>query len=68
MKDNSVYEVERDDYVGFLAQLNKEKMDVEQHFESTMVIMKIVSKATGTHLCTRIIPEDGDEHYFIFNI
>ena len=68
MKDNSVYEVERDDYVGFLAQLNKEKMDVEQHFESTMVIMKIVSKATGTHLCTRIIPEDGDEHYFIFNM
>ena len=66
--DNSIYEVERDEYAGFIGQLNKEMMDVEQYYEKDCSIMKIKSKATGTHLCTRIIPEDGEEHYFIFNM
>ena len=66
--DNSIYEVERDEYVGFIGQLNKQMCDVEQFYEEDMTIMKIKSKATGTHFCTRIIPEDGEEHYFIFNM
>ena len=66
--DNSIYEVERDEYVGFIGQLNKQMCDVEQFYEEDMTIMKIKSKATGTHFCTRIIPESGEEHYFIFNM
>lgn len=66
--DNSIYEVDRDDYVGFIGQLNKEKCDVEKFYESDVIILKIKSKATGTHFCTRIIPEEGDEHYYIFNM
>lgn len=66
--NNSIYEVERDEYVGFIGQLNKEMCDVEQFYEDNMTIMKIKSKATGTHFCTRIIPSDGEEHYFIFNM
>ena len=65
--DNSIYEVERDEYVGFIGQLNKEMMDVEQYYQDHMTFMKIKSKNTGTHLCTRIITED-DEHYYIFNM
>ena len=66
--DNSIYEVERDEYAGFIGQLNKEMMDVEQYYENNMTIMKIKSKNTGIHLCTRIIPDEGMEHYFIFNM
>lgn len=66
--DNSIYEVERDDYVGFIGQLNKQMMDVEQFYEEDLTIMKIKSKKTGTHLCTRIISSDGDEHYYVFNM
>lgn len=66
--DNSIYEVTRDEYAGFIGQLNKQMCDVEQFFEDGMTIMKIKSKATGTHFCTRIIPEDDIEHYFIFNM
>ena len=29
--DNSIYEVERDEYVGFIGQLNKSMMDVEHY-------------------------------------
>ena len=65
--DNSIYEVERDDYAGFIGQLNKEMMDVEQYYENDMTIMKIRSKNTGTHLCTRII-SDENEHYYVFNM
>ncbi len=66
--DNSIYEVTRDEYVGFIGQLNKEKCDVEQFYEDNMTFIKIKSKATGTHFCTRIIPESGDEYYYVFNM
>ena len=66
--DNSIYEVERDDYVGFIGQLNKEMCDVEMFYEKDLTIIKIKSKSTNTHLCTRIIPQSGNEHYYIFNM
>lgn len=66
--DNSIYEVTRDEYVGFLGQLNKTMMDIEQFYEENLTIMKVRSKNTGIHLCTRIIPKEGDEHYYIFNM
>lgn len=67
--DNSIYEVERDEYVGFLGQLNKTMMDIEHcalDAENTFII-KVKSKNTGTHLCSRIITDDA-EHYYIFNM
>ena len=65
---NDIYEVTRDEYAGFIGQLNKQMCDVEQFFEDGMTIIKIKSKVTGTHFCTRIIPEDDVEHYFVFNM
>ena len=66
--DNSIYEVDRDEYAGFIGQLNKQMMDVEQLYESNTTFIKIKSKTTGMHLCSRIIPEDDEEHYYIFNM
>ena len=66
--DNSIYEVDRDDYVGFIGQLNKQMMDVEQLYQDDLTIMKIKSKETGKHLCSRVITQDGPEHYYIFNM
>ena len=67
--DNSIYEVERDEYVGFLGQLNKQKMDLENFDYVDGYIVKIKSKKTGKHLTTRIIDnEKNEEHYFIFNM
>ena len=66
--DNSIYEVERDEYAGFIGQLNKQMMDVEQFYEDKLTFMKIKSKKTGKHLCTRIITEDGEEYYYVFNM
>ena len=66
--DNSIYEVERDDYVGFIGQLNKQMMDVEQAYKNDCNIISIYSKATGKHLCTRIIAEDGTEKYYVVHM
>lgn len=66
--DNSIYEVERDDYVGFISQLNKEMCDLEKFYEQDLTILKIKSKKTGIHLCTRVISNQGDEHYYVFNM
>ncbi len=64
----SIYEVERNDYVGFVGQLNKEKCEVEQSYEEDKTILKIKSKATGTLLCEREIPESGEEKYYVYNM
>lgn len=66
--DNSIYEVSRDEYAGFISGLKKDVCDVEQYYESNMTIIKIKSKLRDVHLCTRIIPEDDIEHYYIFNM
>lgn len=66
--DNSIYEVTRDEYAGFIGQLNKEMMDVEQFYEEDLTIIKIRSKNTGIHLCTRMISADGNEYYYVFNM
>lgn len=66
--DNNIYEVTRDEYAGFIGQLNKEMMDVEQFYQENMTFIKIKSKNTGIHLCTRIIPDEGEEHYYVFNM
>ena len=67
--NNEIYEVERDDYVGFLYQLNKEKMDVEEYDYPEGHIIKLKSKKTGKHLTTRIIDDEKhEEHYYVFNM
>ena len=66
--NNEIYEVTRDEYVGFMSQLKPEYRDTEiSHLEDNTII-KVLSKKTGTHLCTRIIPENEEEHYYIFNM
>ena len=67
--DNSIYEVERNDYVAFIGQLNKSLMDTEEYAFQDCTFLKVLSKKTGTHLCTRVIDhkDNDNEKYFIFN-
>ena len=65
--NNSIYEVERNDYVAFLGQLKKDCADLEKYEDETGVTIKLISIKTGKHLTTRVIPYEGDEKYYIFN-
>ncbi len=65
---DDIYEVERDDYVGFIGQLNKQMMDVEQIYKEDSTIISIYSKATGKLLCSCIIPQNDTEKYYVINM
>ena len=66
--DNNIYEVSRDDYAGFLGQLNKSMCDVEQLYEEKSSTITVKSKKTGKILCTRIIYEEEPEQYYVYNM
>lgn len=66
--DNSIYEVEREDYRNFIEQLNKEMMDTEVYSYQNCLFTKVFSKKTKKHLSSRVSDSDlEEEHYFIFN-
>lgn len=66
--DNNIYEVSRDEYVGFMSEIKPNCYDTEVSHLENCTIIKVFSKKTDTHFCTRVIPEEDNEHYFIFNM
>lgn len=68
--DNEIYEVSRDEYVGFLNQIKPDAYFSETIEEDNYFFIKVYSKNSGTHLCTRIMPKSTDEegHYYVFNM
>ena len=68
MDNQDIYEVERNDYAGFIGQLNKEKCEMEQYYDKDSTIIKIKSKSTQNLLCMRIIPDNEKEKYYIFKM
>lgn len=65
--DNSIYEVERDDYAGVIGQINPETSNVSTYHGNYGTIIKIISKE-GIHFTTRVISDDGEEHYYVFSL
>lgn len=71
--ENDIYEVTRDEYVGFLSQIKKECLRVEKEDHDNFHFIKSYSKKFNTHLCTRIVPienenENEQEHFYVFNM
>lgn len=65
--DNSIYEVELEDYKTFIGQLNLSMMDHETYSYDDCEFTKIISKKTGKHLSTRIADnKEQKEYYYIF--
>ena len=67
--DESIYEVTRDEYVGFLGEFRKEAGEVETQYQDNITTLSIISKKTGKKVCARKIDQDtGEEVYYIFNM
>ena len=66
--DNEIFEVSRDEYAGFLRQINVKTLDTEINHADDLTVIKVYSKTSGKHLCSRIVTEDGPEYYYIFNM
>ena len=66
--DNSIYEVERDDYMGVVRQINPATAIIEKFSEDNYSILKIKNKE-GVHFTTLIAAPDEDEiHYYVFTL
>lgn len=66
---DAIYEVDRDDYVGFVSQLNKTKCYVsESTTDESSTVYEIYSKASDNLLCYRVIPKDTQERYYVVNM
>ena len=69
---NDIYEVSRDEYVGFVDQIKPECRLVETYELPDYKVMKISSMDSGVHFCSRFIPMDENsnepEHYYVFNM
>lgn len=66
--NNDIYEVTRDEYVGFIGEIKPDCQETEVFHLENCTIIKVLSKKNKTHFCTRIIPEEDNEHYYIFNM
>ena len=71
---NDIYEVTRDEYAGFIGQLNKEMMDVEQYYEKNITIideftnpysrLEEMAVEDGMDLVDEILYSEEDEHVY----
>ena len=64
---NEMYEVSRDEYTGVVGQINPAYTNIEINHEDEYTIIRIVRK-NGTELTARIIPNEGEERYYVINL
>ena len=70
MKIDDIYEVSRDEYVGFLNQIRPSARATKTLEEKNYTILNSYSIKNNNHLCTRMIPKNEDEieKYYVINM
>ena len=65
---DDIYEVGRDEYVGLVSTMRTDCFDMEKEHLEQCTIIKLVNKKTGQLMTKRIIQDDGNEQYFIYEL
>lgn len=70
MDNINIYEVSRDEYAGFLGQIKPDMREAKTIDYDNETILKVFSKNTGIHYCSRVIPhnEQEEEKYYVYNM
>ena len=66
--DKEIYEVTRDEYVGFLDQINPKSRLAEKEVENGTTSLRVLSIKTGKLLCERVISPDNEEQYYVYEM
>lgn len=70
MNNNNLYEVSRDEYVGFVTQINPEARVTQEEENNGVKWVKTYSTTLHVLLCAREIyvtgEREGEEHYYVF--
>lgn len=66
--DKSIYEVGRDEYAGLIGEMKTDCFDMEKQYDDSATIIKLVSKKTGKTITERVIQENQEERYYIYEL
>lgn len=66
MKELDIYEVERDEYVGFVDEMKPDAWTTEIKEEDNFKILNVYSKKTKKLLCSRHIPLNENERTYFY--
>lgn len=66
--NENIYEVTRDEYVGFVNQINPKSRVTKQEENEGVKWLKTFSKGSHRLLCAREIFPDETEHYYVFEM
>ena len=61
--DESIYEVTRNEYTGFINQINPDCRLVETETENGVTHSRILSKTSGVVFCERVTSETEEKYY-----
>lgn len=65
---DEIYEVERDQYAGLIGEMKTECFNMDTSYMEDTTIVTLTSKKTGKMVTKRIIYEDGNEQYYIYDL
>ena len=65
---DEIYEVERDQYAGLIGEMKTECFNMDTSYIEDITIITLTSKKTGKMVTKRIIHEDGNEQYYIYDL
>lgn len=67
--NQDLFEVTRDDYVGFLDQIKRDCKTVKKSTRDNLNVLEVYSKNTDKLLCARTVnADDNSEKFYIYNM
>lgn len=66
--NKDIYEVTRDEYVGLIGEMRTDCFDMEKDYQESNTYIRLRSKQTGKLMTERIIQDNSEEKYYIFEL
>lgn len=66
--DKDIFEVSRDEYAGLIGEMKVKCFDMEKEYQNTDIYIRLKSKKTGKLITERIIHDNSEEQYYIFEL
>lgn len=66
--DKNIFKVERDEYAGLIGEMKVDCFDMEKDYQENDTYIRLRSKKTGKLITERIIHNDSEEEYYIFEL
>ena len=66
--NKEIFKVERNEYAGLIGSMKTDCFDMEKDYQENDIFIHLRSKKTGKLITERIIHDDSEEEYYIFEL